>query len=78
MAEAVSVKAGRPTQPPSASPGGRPPTGTNSAAGSSSPASPLRVGDPAVQAQLEEEGRPDLALVVKRARQAASTASSGR
>jgi hypothetical protein len=76
MTDAVAAKAARPTRPPSGSPDGRSTTGTNSAAGSSSPASSTRVGDLAVQRALEDDGRPDMALVVKRARQAASATSS--
>jgi hypothetical protein len=37
---------------------------------------PVRQGDPRVQQRLEDQGRPDLALVVKRAREGASTPSS--
>lgn len=70
--DAVQAKAARPTQPLSGSPGGRSTTGPSSAAGSSSPdlSGPIRQGDPRVQAQLEARGRPDLALVVQRAREA--------
>jgi len=63
---AVQVMAARPTRPPSGSPGGRSTTGTNSAAGSSSP---VATGSVEVQRDLEVQGRPDLALAVKRARQ---------
>jgi hypothetical protein len=76
MAAAVSAMAARPTSPPSASPGGRSTPAANSAAGSSSPVSSIRTGDLTVQRQLEEDGRPDWALVVKRAREAASATSS--
>lgn len=74
VTDAVTAAAERPTQPPSPSPGGRSTTAASSAGGSSSPASSIRQGDERVQADLEERGRPDLALVVKRAREA-STAS---
>lgn len=67
---------GRPTQPSSGSPGGRSTTATSSAAGSSSRAASVPQGSLAVQRRLEEQGRPDVALVVKRARQAASTSTS--
>jgi hypothetical protein len=79
VTDAVTAAAARPTQPPSPSPGGPSTTGPSSAAGSSSAASSpsaVRQGDPRVQQRLEDQGRPDLALVVKRARQAASTPSS--
>jgi hypothetical protein len=78
VTDAVQAAAARPTQPRSLSPGGPSTTGGSSAGGSSSPASSYRQGDPRVQADLEARGRPDLALVVKRARQAASTTSSTR
>lgn len=71
--DAVQAAAARPTQQPPGSPGGLSTTGQSSAAGSSSPASFVQ-GDRRVQAALEQQGRPDLALVVKRAREA-STAS---
>jgi hypothetical protein len=76
VTDAVTAAAARPTQPPSPSPGGPSTTGPSSAEGSSSPGSSIRQGDPRVQQRLEDQGRPDLALVVKRARQAASTPSS--
>jgi len=72
--KAVEARAARPTQPPSGSPGGQPPTGPNWGGGSSAPGSSIRQGDVRVQTDLEQRGRPDLALVVKRAREA-STAS---
>jgi hypothetical protein len=67
----------RPTQLPSGSPGGRSTTGTSSAAGSSSPGSSVPMGSVDVQHDLEQRGRPDMAVVVMRAREA-STSSSGR
>jgi hypothetical protein len=78
VTDAVTAAAARPTRQPSLSPGGQSRTGTSSAAGSSSRGSstPVRQGDVGVQRRLEEQGRPDLALVVKRAGQAASTTSS--
>jgi hypothetical protein len=74
MTDAVTVQAARPTRQSSGSPGGPPRTGTSSAAGSSSP---VPVGSIQVQHDLEDRGRPDLALVVKRAREE-STGSSRR
>lgn len=69
----------RPTQPSSGSPAGPTTTAPSSAAGSSSPApsDPIRTGDIRVQHRLEQQGRPDLALVVLQAREA-STATSRR
>jgi hypothetical protein len=69
----------RPTQPSSGSPAGPATTAPSSAAGSSSPGSsdPIRTGDVRVQHRLEQQGRPDLALVVLHAREA-STRSSRR
>jgi hypothetical protein len=75
--DAVAAVSGRPTQPPSASPGGRSTTVPSSAAGSSSPGSPIRQGDPRVQTDLEARGRPDLALVVKHAGEASTRFSAG-
>ncbi len=73
--QASQAAAARPTLPSSGSPGGRSTTGPSSAAASSQPGSSIRQGDPRVQTDLEARGRPDLGLVVKRARQAASTGS---
>lgn len=72
--DAVQAAAARPTRQPSDSPGGQSTTAPSSAAGSSDPDSSIRQGDPRVQTALEQRGRPDLALVVQRAREA-STAS---
>lgn len=72
---AVQAAAARPTRRRSDLPGGPSTTGTSSAAGSSSPGSsrPMYVqGDMRVQADLERQGRPDLALVVQRAREAST------
>jgi hypothetical protein len=77
VTDAVQAAAARPTQPPSPSPDGPSTTGTSSAAGSSSPGSSIRQGDQRVQADLEARGRPDLAFVVKRAREASTTSSTG-
>jgi hypothetical protein len=66
----------RPTLPPSGSPDGRSTTAPSSAGASSSPASSYRQGDRRVQRDLEQRGRPDLALVVKRAREASTSAST--
>jgi hypothetical protein len=77
VTDAVTAAAARPTRRPLPSPGGRSTTAPNSAAGSSSPASPVRQGDPRVQADLETRGRPDLALVVQRAREASTASSTG-
>lgn len=78
IADAVQAAADRPTQPPSGSPDGRSSTAPSSAAGSSSPGSsdPVRMGDMRVQRRLEAEGRPDLAQVVKRAREASTRLST--
>jgi hypothetical protein len=73
---AITAAAARPTQQPSRSPGGQSTTVPSSGAASSSAGSSIRRGDPRVQHDLEARGRPDLALVVKRAGQAASTTSS--
>lgn len=74
----------RPTRRVSGSPGGPSRTAASSAAGSSPPASStpappdqIRRGDVRVQHRLEDQGRPDLALVVLQAREA-STATSTR
>jgi hypothetical protein len=72
VTDAITAAAARPTQPPSPSPGGPSTTGPSSAEGSSSP---VRQGDRRVQQRLEDQGRPDLALVVKRAREASTTSS---
>lgn len=72
--DAIEARAGRPTRLSSGSPGGRSTTGPSSAGGSSSPGSSVPQGSIDVQHALEDRGRPDLALVVKRAREA-STAS---
>lgn len=77
VTDAITAAAARPTQQPSGSPGGRSTTGTSSAGGSSSPGSSIRQGDRGVQEDLEQRGRPDLALVVKRAREASTTSSTG-
>lgn len=71
--DAVSAAAGRPTQQHSGSPAGLSTTGPSSAGTSSAPGSYVRQGDPRVQADLEQRGRPDLALVVQRAREASTT-----
>jgi hypothetical protein len=73
VTDAVTAAAARPTQQPSPSPGGPSATGASSAGGSSSPVSSIRQGDLRVQADLEARGRPDLGLVVKRAREASTT-----
>jgi hypothetical protein len=77
--DSVAARAGaRPTQQSPRSPGGRSTTGTSSAAGSSSPAWSTPQGSVDVQRNLEQRGRPDMALVVVKAREAreASTRSS--
>jgi hypothetical protein len=71
--DAVQAAAARPTQLPSGSPGGPSTTVPSSAGGSFAPGSSVRQGDPRVQADLEQRGRPDLALVVVRAREASTT-----
>ena len=68
--QAVEARADRPTRPSFASPGGPPRTAPSSAAASSSPGSSVPQGSLDVQHDLEDRGRPDLALVVKRAREA--------
>jgi hypothetical protein len=73
--DAVSAAAARPTQLHSGSPAGPSTTAPSSAGGSFAPGSSVRQGDPRVRMDLEQRGRPDLGLVVKRAGQAASTAS---
>jgi hypothetical protein len=73
LAQATAARAGRPTQPPSGSHGGQSTTAPSSAGGSSAPGSSIRQGDPRVQETLEARGRPDLALVVVRAREASTT-----
>jgi hypothetical protein len=75
--DAVQAYAARPTQLPSGSPDGRSTTGTSSAGGSSSPAASVPTGSRQVQEDLERRGRPDIALVVAKAREA-STATSPR
>jgi hypothetical protein len=77
IGQAVAARAERPTRPSSGSPGGQSTTGTSSAGGSSWPGSSIRQGDERVQADLEARGRPDLALVVQRAREASTTSSTG-
>ena len=77
VTDAITAAAERPTRQPSDSLGGRLTTGTSSVGGSSSPGSSIRQGDVRVQQRLEEQGRPDLALVVKRAREASTTSSNG-
>jgi hypothetical protein len=73
IAQAVEARSGaRPIQPSSGSPGGRSTTAPNSAGGSSVPGSSIRLGDSRVQTSLEARGRPDLALVVQRAREAST------
>jgi hypothetical protein len=73
--DAVQAAAARPTQPLSGSLGGQSTTGPSSAGGSSGQdlSGPIRQGDPRVQTLLEQRGRPDLALVVMRAREASTT-----
>jgi len=70
--DAVAAAAARPTRQLNGSPAGQSTTAPSSAAGSSPPASSIRQGDMRVQADLEARGRPDLALVVKRAREAST------
>lgn len=71
---AVQAAAGRPTQQLSGSPAGQSTTAPSSAGGSFGQGSSIRQGDMRVQLDLERRGRPDLGLVIKRAREA-STAS---
>lgn len=71
--DAITARAARPTQPPSRSPGGQSTTGTSSAGASSWRGSSVPMGSVDVQRDLEARGRPDLALVVHRAREASST-----
>ncbi len=75
--QAAQAGSGRPTLPSSGSPGGRSTTGPSSAGGSSSAGSSIRQGDESVQRRLELAGRPDVALVVKRAREASTRSSTG-
>lgn len=75
--DAVQALGSRPTQLPSGSPGGRSTTGTSSAAGSSSRAASVPTGSRQVQEDLERRGRPDVALVVMRAREASTGTSTG-
>lgn len=75
--DAVQALGARPTQLPSGSPGGQSTTGTSSAAGSSSRAASVPMGSLQVQQDLERQGRPDIALVVKRAREASTATSTG-
>lgn len=75
VTDAVSAAAARPTQQRSRSQDGPSTTAPSSAGDSSSQGSSIRQGDERVQATLEARGRPDLGLVVKRAREAASTTS---
>jgi hypothetical protein len=70
--DAVSAAAARPTRQLNGSPAGQSTTAPNWAGGSSAPGSSIRQGDPRVQADLEQRGRPDLALVVVKARQAST------
>lgn len=76
LQQTIEAHAARPTQPSSSSPDGQPPTGTSSAGGWSSQGSSVPMGSIEVQHELEAQGRPDLALVVKNARQATSGPSS--
>jgi hypothetical protein len=69
--------AGRPTRRSSPSPGGPSTTAPSSAAGSSSPAWSVPQGSEEVQRDLEARGRPDMALVVMRAREASVRSSAG-
>jgi hypothetical protein len=73
----TAAAAPRPTQPLSHSPGGQRTTGPSSAVASSSPGSPVRMGSIDVQRRLEAAGRPDIAQVVKRAREASTRTSTG-
>jgi hypothetical protein len=73
VTDAITAAAARPTQLPSGSPGGQSTTGPSSAGGSSLLGSSARQGDVRVQRDLEARGRPDLGLVVKRAREASTT-----
>lgn len=75
--DAVQAKAARPTQPPPGSPDGRSTTAPSSAGDSSSAGSSILVGSIEVQQELEAQGRGDLAFVVKRARQASTSTSTG-
>ncbi len=71
--DAVAARGTRPTRQPSGSPGGRSTTAPSSAGGSSSPGSSVPMGSIDVQHEYEQRGRADLALVVKRAREASTT-----
>lgn len=75
--DAVQALAARPTQPLSASPGGQQTTAASSAGASSSRAASVPMGSRAVQEDLERRGRPDVALVVMRAREASTSTSTG-
>lgn len=77
VADAHRARAARPTQRSQPSPGGQSTTGPSSEAGSSSPAWSVPQGSIDVQRHLEEQGRPDMALVVKRAREASRTSYAG-
>jgi hypothetical protein len=68
---------GRPTRQPSASQDGRQTTAPSSADGSSSQAWSTPQGSVDVQRDLERQGRPDMALVVMRAREASTSTSGG-
>jgi hypothetical protein len=74
---AVTTRTSFPTQPSSVSPDGRSTTGTSSSGASSSPGASVPMGSIEVQHDLEQRGRPDLALVVLRAREASSGTSTG-
>jgi len=76
-AQSGEAREPRPTQPSSASPPGRSTTAPSSAAASSSPAASVPQGSYDVQRRLEVQGRPDLALVVMRAREASTSTSTG-
>lgn len=75
--DAVQAANGGPTQQLSGSPGGPSTTAGSSAADSSSRASSVPMGSRQVQKHLEEQGRPDIALVVMRAREASTRSSTG-
>ena len=77
MGQATAARSRFPTQPSSGSPGGQSTTAPSSAAGSSSPAWSTPQGSIDVQRRLEAQGRPDMALVVMRAREASTRSSTG-
>lgn len=76
-AQSGEAREPRPSQPSSNSPAGRSTTAPSSGGGSSSAAASVPMGSLEVQRAQEARGRPDIALVVQRAREASTRTSTG-